>query len=230
MITFWTLLPLYLVGNLHCIGMCGPLVMVLGQNRFRGLYFLGRVTSYLLVGAFAGLFGAVVHYYLNLAHLSALLCFMVGALMILSGIFSFIHSPFPFMKTWARWLQPLNQNLTKHLLQEDPRAFFWIGFLTVFLPCGQTVIVFSAIALEGSLWSGLFNGACFALLTSPSLWMSMQAHHWLRGWRDYYKILLSILSCLVGGVTILRGCADWGWIEHLALNSPTSSVLHIVLY
>ena len=55
-----TMLPLYLLGNLHCIGMCGPLVMLLGQQRCRAFYFLGRTLSFTLAGLLAGALGSVL--------------------------------------------------------------------------------------------------------------------------------------------------------------------------
>ena len=77
MTLFFSLLPLYLFGNLHCIGMCGPLVMLLGQHRYRFFYFAGRLASYSLAGLFAGELGAVLHVFLKqyrLAEISSLLC------------------------------------------------------------------------------------------------------------------------------------------------------------
>ena len=47
---FFTLLPVYLFGNIHCAGMCGPLMMLLAKNRYRWAYFAGRLVSYTLAG------------------------------------------------------------------------------------------------------------------------------------------------------------------------------------
>ena len=54
------------VGSLHCIGMCGPIVLALpvGDHRWstfaigRFLYNLGRVVTYALMGGAVGLLGA----------------------------------------------------------------------------------------------------------------------------------------------------------------------------
>ena len=52
-----TMLPLYLFGNVHCLGMCGPLVMLIGQHHFRYFYFVGRTLSFTLAGGLAGAAG-----------------------------------------------------------------------------------------------------------------------------------------------------------------------------
>ena len=71
-----TMLPLYLFGNLHCLGMCGPLVAMIGHHRFRYYYFLGRTLSFTLAAMAAGGAGAVLHLFLNQYHISALTSFL----------------------------------------------------------------------------------------------------------------------------------------------------------
>ena len=52
-----SLLPLYVTGNLHCLGMCGPLVHTLSLHRFKYYYLLGRICSYTLAGGISGALG-----------------------------------------------------------------------------------------------------------------------------------------------------------------------------
>jgi sulfite exporter TauE/SafE len=59
------MLPYYLLGNLHCLGMCGPLTMMLGAHRFRYFYFAGRLFSFTLAGGIAGELGAVLNVFFN---------------------------------------------------------------------------------------------------------------------------------------------------------------------
>ena len=64
----WSAFLLGLVGSLHCVGMCGPLTLLLpndGQfsSKFvfgRISYNLGRVVTYSILGATAGFFGEKV--------------------------------------------------------------------------------------------------------------------------------------------------------------------------
>ena len=41
MTLFLAMLPIYLFGNIHCFGMCGPLAMMIGHHRFAIGTFLG---------------------------------------------------------------------------------------------------------------------------------------------------------------------------------------------
>lgn len=210
---FLSLLPLYLLGNLHCMGMCGPLVMLLGEQRYRYFYFVGRSLSFTLAGFIAGALGEVISAWLHLVHLSALFCFVIGGVILWMGFSVFWGWALP----GGKWLSSWSQKLSPLLLKEDPWRVFLFGFFTVFLPCGQTVIVFSACAMAGDAWVGLLNGFMFAILTSPSLWLAMRAKRLFGFARSYYRPLMGSGACVIGLLAICRGLADLGWIPHLTL-------------
>ncbi len=224
MTLFFTLLPLYLVGNLHCIGMCGPLVMMIGKHQYRYWYFVGRILSFSAAAGIAGAFGSVLNALLDEYHLSALLSCGMGTIFLVFALLKFlkikIYVPHP------KGLQIINRKLASLMLQDTPHHSFLFGFSTVFLPCGQSMLVFSACALAGSALAGAFNGAAFALLTSPSLFVAMQAHHLLTFGRRHYDTLLAACSLIIGILAICRGFAELGLIEHLSLFPS----YHIVIY
>jgi len=219
---FLMLLPTYLLGNFHCLGMCGPLVMMLGQHRFRNWYFLGRILSFSLAGLSAGGLGAVMNVVLNLYHISALTSFLFGAVIFGAGALTMLQIPIPMPMI----LQGVNRQIPLLILRDLRFPTFLFGFATVFLPCGQTLIVFSACALSGDPWIGLLNGCLFALLTSPALFFAMQAHQLLREGKMYANQIIGMMALLVGVLACLRGLADLEVIPHLALNAK----YHIVLY
>jgi sulfite exporter TauE/SafE len=223
---FLSLLPLYLMGNLHCIGMCGPLVLLIGQHRTRYYYFLGRTLSFSLAGWLAGEMGAVLHVFLQAYHLSAGISFLFAFLAFGMAMGAFWSLPGPSFRWISAWLGPINRSLSLLLLRDQPWPSFLFGFFTVALPCGQTVVVFSACALYGDPLVGLLNGCAFALLTSPSLFMAMQAKGFFQNLRRYYNVGMGCSALLIGGLALCRGCADMGWIPHLVLNAH----YHIVLY
>ena len=86
----WSAFAIGAVGSLHCLGMCGPIVLVLpGDARDRGrfllgrlLYNLGRALTYALMGAVAGVLGQGI----AMAGFQQWLGIVAGALMILSVI------------------------------------------------------------------------------------------------------------------------------------------------
>lgn len=225
-----TLLPLYLFGNLHCIGMCGPLVMMLGQHRYRYYYFLGRTLSFALTGLAAGAAGAVLHLFLKAYYIPALASFIFGAIIFTIGAYSLMGWQYPGHAWLAKRLAKTNQTLSLLMLRDRAWPSFLFGFFTIALPCGQTLIVFSACALEADAAVGLLNGLVFALLTSPSLLLAMHAHSAFRKLKPYYNKIMGMCALAIGMLTLCRGLADLDYMEHYILNPEAAPQYHIVLY
>jgi sulfite exporter TauE/SafE len=225
-----SMLPLYLFGNLHCIGMCGPLVMMIGQHRFRYFYFLGRTLSFTLAGTIAGEAGAVLNLILVKYHIPAVACFAFGFFILSIGITSLMGMQYPGYEWFAKKMKRFNSTLTLLMLQDRAWPSFLFGFFTLALPCGQTLVVFSACALAGDPYVGMLNGFIFAILTSPSLFFAMNAHMMLKKFRKHYNILMGAAACLVGILALCRGFAELQVIPHLVVNPQSPSYYHIVLY
>jgi sulfite exporter TauE/SafE len=221
-----TMLPIYLLGNLHCLGMCGPLVMMLGQHRYRYFYFLGRTLSFSLAGLVAGELGAVLNVALQRYQISAFASFLFGGIIFAIGVYSILGLLPPGQQWLAKRLAKFNQSLSLLMLKDQAWPSFLFGFFTIALPCGQTLIVFSACALSGDPLVGLVNGFAFALLTSPSLLLAMNTHRLLNQVKPYYNIIMGVCALFVGGLALLRGFADLEVIPHLVIHPE----YHIALY
>jgi uncharacterized protein len=231
MTLFFSLLPLYLFGNLHCIGMCGPLVMLLGKHRYRYYYFAGRIASFSLAGLAAGELGAVLHLFLKKFHLAEITSLLCGLVIIGWGIQKMTG------KTGKRIEQGKNSTLnalhrwvSTLLLKDTGLSAFLFGFFTIALPCGQTIIVFSACALTGNAWIGLGNGFAFALLTTPSLVIAMHALKLFKSCRKYDSAILGGCSILVGILACCRGLAEMGWMNHWVINPDAPITYHLVIF
>lgn len=206
-----SLLPLFVTGNLHCLGMCGPLVHTLSLHRFKYYYLLGRLCSYTLAGGLSGALGFLASFG-GFASLSIAIGFF---LIILA--FNQIY-PLHF-----KWPAP---NFIRLIMRDTPLSVFSFGALTLFLPCGQTLIVFAALALSGSFWIGAINGFLFALLTSPSLVLAMKIKRWMPQSHKIAKAIAFATSFAIGLISVLRGLADLGYVKHLTLSES----FHIVLF
>ncbi len=226
----FTMLPIYLFGNLHCIGMCGPLVMMLGHHRFRYLYFLGRALSFTLTGMLAGGAGEVLNIFLQQYHLSALVSFFFGGVIAIIGIYSLLGWQYPGHHWLSKRLAKFNNTLSLLIMQNKAWPTFLFGFFTVTLPCGQTVLVFSACALSGDLWVGALNGFAFALLTSPSLFLAMKAKNLLSSMKKSYHTILGVSAIVVGALSLCRGLAEVDVISHWTINPNAPSHYHIVIF
>ncbi len=216
------MLPIYLLGNLHCLGMCGPLVVFLGKHRYRYFYFLGRLLSFTFAGMLAGELGAVLQIWLKEYHMAAVISVLFGSIIVIAGLAMLTGRAISITK----YLPGVDQKLSLLLLRDQPLATFLFGFFTIMLPCGQTLVVYSACALSQDLMTGLINGFAFALLTSPSLWLAMHAHRFLTRWKFLGNRMLGGCAVVVGVLAMFRGFAELEWISHLILNEN----YHIVLY
>lgn len=226
MSTFFTLLPIYLLGNLHCFSMCGPLVFLLSQHRFRLLYFLGRALSFSIVGMLSGLSGEIASHALSQFHLGALTAFAFGSVAFWIGFSELTGYRLFKNSTQNAPLLRMNNYLSKLMLYDRAWPTFLFGIFTVLLPCSQTLIVFSACALSQSACVGLFNGLMLALFTSPSLFFAMKAKKLLVSSKKTHQLALSLTALVVGVLGILRGFAELEWIKHLVLLER----YHIVIF
>lgn len=224
------MLPIYLFGNLHCIGMCGPLVMMLGQHRYRYFYFLGRTLSFSLTGMAAGEIGSVLNLVLREYHIPALTSFLFGGIILITGIFTIAGWQYPGHQWLSQRLAKSNQILSLLMLRDQAWPTFLFGFFTIMLPCGQTLIVFSACALSGDAFVGLVNGFAFALLTSPSLLLAMHMHALFKGLKPYYNKIMGVCALTIGVLALCRGLAETDLIDHVILNPRSPPQYHVVLY
>jgi len=199
--------------------------MLIGKHQHRYWYFLGRFLSYALAGGVAGGAGALINLILKEYQLAALTSLLFGSFILLIGCFGIFGLKFSLVSKIAVF-KKFSQRLSGLLLQDKPSASFWFGFFTVTLPCGQTLVVFSACALTGDFGIGFFNGGLFALLTSPSLFFSMKAYQWGRFLKSYADQSLHYLAIFVGLLAICRGLAELEWIPHLVLNER----YHLVVF
>ncbi len=210
---FLALLPLYITGNLHCFGMCGPLMMTLAKHPFRNYYLWGRLASYSLVGGLSGFFGLLV-----LGNGFPLLSLILGSFLILLAISQFYPINFEIFR--------IDKLFLTFYKRHGAPPLFILGFISVLIPCGQTLIVFATLALSESFWVGLLNGAAFALFTSPSLMFAMRAQNWLSLSSATPKWIAFFTALLAGLISILHGLAELNVINHFVLSNR----FHIILW
>ena len=139
------------LGSLHCVGMCGPIVLALPFRspvrwRFiakRVLYHLGRISVYTLFGLAFGFLGDRVQF-TNLQHTISI---VAGVFILLIGLSSLFHLQFltklSFIEKPYVWMKAL---LGKYITGDGLPSGFLLGVLNGFLPCG-----FVYIAIAGSL-------------------------------------------------------------------------------
>ncbi|KAF0151897.1 MAG: cytochrome bioproteinis protein CycZ [Ignavibacteria bacterium] len=168
----WTGFVVGLVGSLHCVGMCGPIVLALpvfGENNLsvfagRLLYNLGRIVTYSILGAVFGLFGSSLVLFGLQQHLSI----AIGAAILLYVLTPRkIKTRVSKLKFYAAIVMFLKSNFSKLINKRTNNSLFTIGLLNGLLPCGF-VYVGIAGAVSTSGWSeGAVYMALFGLGTTP---------------------------------------------------------------
>jgi sulfite exporter TauE/SafE len=158
---FVTALLTGLVGGLHCTTMCGGFALsVMHRSGARGvtLYTAGRLTTYALLGALGGGFGALL---LPLEQVGAILSALL--LIWFAARLAGVVRPMPGL---PRALHNVLGPLGRFVGRGGPLA---LGSFTALLPCG---LVYAALALPvagASWWQGALMMVAFGLGTTPAL-------------------------------------------------------------
>lgn len=201
-------LSIGLFGSLHCIGMCGPIaVMVPGRERgFWGptlLYHTGKILSYGLVGIVIGLIGQGIAF----SGLQSWFSIALGAFMIITAVLSIpIESKALRIPGLNQFYGVIRNKLGQYLKKEGATAGFTIGFLNGFIPCGLVYLAVAGAIAVGSWWKGAAFMALFGLGTMPALVATAFFSKRLTSpWRNRLGKLLPYFLILLGVIFIYRG-------------------------
>ena len=200
-----------LFGSLHCVGMCGPIALLIPLQRqhegFRylqlGAYFIGKTLAYALMGLLFGLVGEGIF----IAEYQQEFSIFAGLLMILMGLFSLLHLRVkgfgnPLLKGFSLLKNALGKQLSKKTLTSS----LSIGFLNGFLPCGLVyTALFGALAM-GSLWGSMLYMTAFGIGTIPLMFLLILLGDFLPlALRRRLNQWLPMEVILVGILFVLRG-------------------------
>ena len=161
-------------GSLHCVGMCGPLAIVIHQQANRKdhepilaatLYHVGRISTYVILGLAIGslsmaLWGSL-QFYLSL---------IAGAILILAA-FSLLPWErqiwsLPGLKQLGEWIP---KAYGRFLNSPSRWAPFAGGMVNGLLPCGLVYLALSTSMATGDIVLGAQMMFLFGLGTIPAL-------------------------------------------------------------
>jgi sulfite exporter TauE/SafE len=201
-----------LIGSVHCIGMCGPLVMALPISHQSSLqkwvsillYHFGKISSYTLLGVLLGLFGSS----LPLFGVQENLSIVIGSIMLLYVLYVFVIKSkwgIPFLKSNILYTLIIKK-MGALFKSKNSSSFYLIGFLNGLLPCGMVYVALtSAIATQSVLQGGMIM-AFFGLGTMPALIMvAIGGQYMDRTVRTKLQSLLPVFIFSMGILLILRG-------------------------
>lgn len=171
-----------LLGSTHCLAMCGGIATALGATRSSGarpwqplLYQFGRLVSYGLAGALAGIAGASPGLLFFAPHWSEVLRLATALMVVAIGMNIALGG-----RSAGRWLQGaerLGARLWRHIAPAMRAALpaapcaraLVLGFIWGWLPCGLVYSALLAAALAGSASHGSATMIAFGLGTLPAM-------------------------------------------------------------
>ncbi len=219
-----------LLGSVHCAGMCGGFVCFYAGSasgtdaaalRAHAMYNVGRLTSYLTLGAIAGAIGAGVASLGALAGLQHAAAVVAGTLMIgwaISTIAAHRGVRLGSLRAPESWQRAVGRVL--HAVREQPMATrAWLtGLLTTMLPCGWLYVFVATAGGSGSVRAGVLTMAVFWLGTVPALLVVGLGAQRLFGPLRQRLPMLSAALVLVMGLLSISGRFSMQHAEHSAGN------------
>ncbi|MEM8522177.1 sulfite exporter TauE/SafE [Flavobacterium sp. PL12] len=200
-----------LISSFHCIGMCGPIAMMLPVDRTNQAkkvtqiitYHIGRLTAYGTIGFVFGLLGKGFF----LAGIQQNLSIFIGAATIIVVLIpEKIFAKYNFSKPAYRLISKIKIALGSQFRNKSYKSLFTIGLLNGFLPCGMVyVALFGAIAMQSESLGVLYM-ILFGLGTVPMMSSIVYINSYLTmPVRNKIQKLIPYVAVLIGCLFILRG-------------------------
>lgn len=197
-----------LFSSLHCVGMCGPITVLLKQKtKQSGIlpqYQIGRILGYTLLGFVFGFFGKG----LSIAGVQQQLSIGLGIVMVISVVLPQVKRKSIQLE---RLLLPIHQKFktifSQQLSLHHKKNRFVIGMLNSLLPCGMIYIALIGALNAEQVWQGGLFMLLFGLGTLPlfSLFLIQLGSIKSPRFKIAMQKALPALVVLMGIALILRG-------------------------
>jgi sulfite exporter TauE/SafE len=157
-------------GSLHCVAMCGPLVGMHGRSlRLAWLHSLGRLATYVVLGALAGAIGRAIDLAGSLGNLQRAATIVAGLVVVAWGVALLVRA-------FGHGAQPRPSRATVfssalvRIRTRRPRVRAWlVGVVNGLLPCGWLWVFVVTAGGTASPWRGAAVMAAFWLGTVPAM-------------------------------------------------------------
>ncbi len=200
-----------LISSFHCIGMCGPIAMMLPVDRNNQAkktsqiitYHLGRLSAYATIGLVFGLLGKG----LFLAGIQQKLSIFIGiAMIVIILIPEKVFAKYNFSKPVFKLISKIKFTLGSQFKNKSYKSLFTIGLLNGFLPCGMVyVALFGAIATQSATFGVLYM-VLFGLGTVPMMssvvyinsFLTIPVRNKIQKFIPYFAVIIGILFIFRG--------------------------------
>ena len=207
----YTALIFGLISSFHCVGMCGPIAMMLPVDRTNEAkkvlqiltYHFGKIIAYGSIGLVFGLLGKSFY----LAGWQQQMSIILGVLMIVVAIVpEKVFARYNFSKPVYKIISNVKSKLGQQFKSKSYSSLFTIGLLNGFLPCGMVyVAIFGAIAMQ-SVSLGVAYMLLFGVGTIPMLTLVVYLSQLLTfSSRNALQKGIPIVTIVIGILFIIRG-------------------------
>lgn len=203
-------LTLGMISSLHCVGMCGPLMLALPvrhlgkmqQTLAIVLYNTGRLFTYSLLGLLVGLFGRRIY----MAGFQRWLSVSLGIAILVFAFFYFVKKralqPAWIMK-FHLWVQ---ERMGFWIHSKNRFAYFMLGVANGLLPCGMVYIAIAASLMTTVVSNSVLFMVLFGIGTLPLMMafgifgnrISVNARFNIRKAMPYLLLMVGLLLVLRG--------------------------------
>ncbi|PAF42252.1 sulfite exporter TauE/SafE family protein [Helicobacter sp. 11S03491-1] len=207
----------------HCVGMCGGIVIGYSNAKIHKnssnfyqaschiLYSLGRITSYMIIGALSALAGHVISISM---HAKGFLFIIIGIFLI---IFAFLYIFFPKFLSYLEPSLSKNPNsfVSKYfkiifswlMTSKSLWSFYGLGMLNGFLPCGMVYYFGASAALAPNIFMGMVTMGVFGVATFIPMFILgfITGRVITSSFRNIFMKLSFVLMLCFGGYSIYKG-------------------------
>jgi hypothetical protein len=203
-------LTLGLLGSMHCIGMCGPLVLAVpstAQSRIvflveRIIYNVGRTVTYGVMGAVLGMIGKGI-----MLNVQQDISIIIGVLILITvGIPLALRSRLEQFSPLKMVYQFVKEKFSMLLLKRGTAALFFLGMVNGLLPCGLVYTALIGATAVADVWKSSLFMIVFGIGTIPALVIiSMTGRLLTVKYRSLLTRAIPYVSIMVAVILILRG-------------------------
>lgn len=205
-----TAIALGFLGSFHCIGMCGPIALVIPMQKTSPFYMvlngviynLGRIVTYTIIGLLFGFVGLSF----AIAGWQSVVSIMLGFLILLTLFIPRLLQFLPSSKIYILWITHLKHAIVQLFNAKTTFSLFLIGILNGMLPCGLVYIAIAGSLATGSVLKAALFMTLFGLGTMPVMFILLFARNLITiSLRERIKKLVPIVLAITAILLILRG-------------------------
>lgn len=207
----YTALIFGLISSFHCVGMCGPIAMMLPVDRTNEArkvlqiltFHVGKLTAYGSLGLVFGFLGKTLY----IAGWQQQMSIILGVLMIMVAVIpERLFAQYNFSKPVYKIISKVKSHLGQQFKNKSYSSLFAIGLMNGFLPCGMVyVAIFGAIAMQ-SVSLGVLYMLLFGIGTIPMLTLVVYLSQLLSfSFRNTLQKIIPFVAVIIGMLFIIRG-------------------------